>query len=204
MLEPIRRFHDRHPQIELRVVSETSTAMVRAVQAGSLDLAVVGVSGAEVPDGLVHETLARDPLVGIVAAAVAGGLHEPLDLADLLARGPLIHFAAGTGIRKHVEEALDRAGVEAPGAIEVSQAIDMLRFAALGLGVTVVPRTLAARAEAAVRASGLDPYRAFALADAAAVHPVTLVLDPRRLSPSAREFRSLLTGSAPGDDRSER
>jgi DNA-binding transcriptional LysR family regulator len=112
-------------------------------------------------------------------------------LPDLLSRGPLINFAAGTGLRKHVDEALRRAGLETDARFELSQASDMLRFAAAGLGVTIVPQSLAE--SMAPEAIALGPrYRVFELDDRDAAHPVSVIYHPARLTASARQFLAML------------
>jgi DNA-binding transcriptional LysR family regulator len=192
---PIQRFHSAYPDIEIHIVNQTSAEMVAGVQNGSLDLAVVGLGGAELPPGVSHHRLAADPLVGVICAESAGKLKGPLTLKNLLKHGPLISFAAGTGIRKHVDEALQRAGIAPENAFELTQATDMLRFAALGLGVTVVPRALAEQAPPEIEQLGIGPYRVFELSDEDAVHPVTVVYDAARLSAAGQRFLGVLGGS---------
>jgi DNA-binding transcriptional LysR family regulator len=207
LAQAVGAFYRGHPGIELRVVNQTSAQMIDGVRAGALDLAVVGVGPDELPDGLDSRLLAVDPLVGVAAGSLADGLTGPAGVAELAARGPLIQFAPGTGLRRHVDAALVRAGVTAAAGIELAQAADMLEFAALGLGVTIVPRTLAvgaARPPAAAAAGPAGPpgeppagparpYTVLGLTDPLAVHPVTLVFDAPRLSVAAREFIDLLS-----------
>jgi DNA-binding transcriptional LysR family regulator len=193
----VAEFSARHPGIELRIVNRTTAEMVEAVRQGSLDLAVVGLGPDELPGGLESRPLAVDPLVGVVCEKLADGLVGPVSVADLLGRGRLIQFAAGTGIRRHVDAAVRRAGLEVSAPFELAQAADMLLFAELGLGVTIVPRTLAVR-PAARRAEAGQPYVVLGLTDPLAVHPVTIIFEPARLSVAADEFVGLLTHQAAG------
>jgi DNA-binding transcriptional LysR family regulator len=191
VLDPIRRFHERFPAIEVHISSQPSAEMVQAVTAGTLDLAVVALARENVPAGMEARLLSTDPLVGIVSERAADRLTGPVSLAELLARGPLITFTRGSGLRRQVDEALRRAGLEADSRFELAQATDMLRFAAIGLGVTIVPRSLAEGAAAAAAAPG-PSYRVFELTDREAVHPVSVVYQPARLSAAAREFLAML------------
>ena len=68
-------------------------------------------------------------------------------------------------------------------------------FAALGLGVTIVPRTLAVTSAAQLAEAGRR-YVVLGLTDPLAVHPVTVVFAPSRLSASAQEFFDLLVHAA--------
>jgi DNA-binding transcriptional LysR family regulator len=169
--------------------------MVEGVRRGPLDLAVVGIGPDELPDGLESRRLAVDPLVGVASEKLADGLVGPVSVADLLGRGRLIQFAEGTGIRKHVDAAVRRAGLEVSSAFELTQASDLLVFAALGLGVTIVPRTLTQTSPAQLAGAGRR-YVVLGLTDPLAVHPVTVVFAPSRLSVSAQEFIDLLTAAS--------
>jgi DNA-binding transcriptional LysR family regulator len=187
----IAEFHWRHPGIEIHIVNLTSTEMIERVQRGTLDLAVVGVGPDELPGGIEGVQLATDPLVGVACEKASDGMVGPVSVAELLSKGQLIQFAPGSGIRMHVDAAVRRAGVEASSAFEMTQATDMLRFAVLGLGVTIVPRTLTQTA-AAELAQLKQPYVVFGLTDPQAVHPVTVIFEPRRLSVPARELVDVL------------
>lgn len=191
----VAEFSGRHPGIELHIVNQPTAEMVEGVRRGPLDLAVVGIGPDELPDGLESRQLAVDPLVGVTSEKLADGLAGPVSVADLLSRGRLIQFAAGTGIRRHVDAAVRRAGLEVSSAFELTQASDLLVFAALGLGVTIVPRTLT-QTPAAQPAGAGRRYVVLGLTDPLAVHPVTVVFAPSRLSVPAREFVDLLTATS--------
>jgi len=187
----VAEFSQRYPGIELHIVDQTTAEMVEGVRRGPLDLAIVGIGPAELPDGLESRQLAVEPLVGVVSEKLADGLVGPVSIADLLGRGRLIQFAAGTGIRRHVDAALRRAGLEASSPLELNQASDLVVFAALGLGVTIVPRTLAVTSAPQLAEAGRRCV-VLGLTDPLAVHPVTVVFAPSRLSASAQEFFDLL------------
>nr|WP_277602103.1 LysR family transcriptional regulator [Nocardioides sp. KC13] len=188
---PVATFHDRHPGIDIQISNRPSWTMVEDVCASELDLAVVAIGPDELPAGLEHRLLATDALVGVACERLVEGLESPISLTDLLARGRMIHFSKGTGMRRHVDEALHRCGVEALSSLELAQASDILRFAALGLGVTVVPQTLATYGITAMPDLAV-PYRVFGLNDPDAVHPVTAVYDAQRIPASGRAFLDVL------------
>ena len=190
----VAEFSRRSPGIELHIVNQTTAEMVEGVRRGSLDLAVVGVGPDELPDGLESRQLAVDPLVGVASEKLASGLTGPVSVADLLSRGRLIQFAAGSGIRKHVDAAVRRAGLEVSSPFELNQVSDMLVFAALGLGVTIVPRTLTVTAAQLAEAD--RPYVVLGLTDPLAVHPVTVIFETPRMPVSAQVFLDLLTRTA--------
>ena len=84
----------------------------RQRRARGAHVAVVGASPDELPDRLEARLIATDPLVAVIDAEVSRKLVGPLTLKQALKFGPLINFAPGTGIRRHVDDALKRAGIE--------------------------------------------------------------------------------------------
>lgn len=195
LVPAISRFHAAHPAIVLQIVSRPSRELVRSVQEGGLDVAVVGLAGAELPDDVDSLHLATDPFVAVLAESAARGLPDPVAVTALAERGTILRFAAGTGMRQHVDEALARAGAVAAVSIEIAYAPDLLRFAVLGMGVAIVPRSLVAGSAPVLSSLGAA-YRVLSLTDDAAVHPVTAVFRADRISAAGRAFLDTLTHEA--------
>jgi DNA-binding transcriptional LysR family regulator len=168
------------------VRSEPSAAMVTAVAAGSLDLAIIGLSGESLPSSLEQELLAREPLVAVLASEHPLAGRESVGVAELVRGRQFIHFRRGTGIRQQVEAAFARAGVPVHAGFEVGQVQDMISLAAHDVGVTVVPRSSAMGAAGAGQGSG--GFAVVRLSDDAAVHLVSVVFDAGRLSPVGAAF----------------
>ncbi|MFF7634681.1 LysR family transcriptional regulator [Kitasatospora sp. NPDC008050] len=201
-------YRRRHPGIELHVRSAPSAEMVAAVAEGTLDLAVVGlIADRAAPAGLVRQVLARDPLVAVVPGTHPLAGRGPVALTELAgAAGPagaageyptLIQGARGTGLRHQVEAAFARAGLVADQSFEIGQIHDMVRLAAAGVGITVVPRS-------AVRGPGsceslTTGAAVLELTDAAAVNEVSVVYEAERLAPAAAAFLAVLGVGGPGD-----
>ncbi|WP_019058946.1 LysR family transcriptional regulator [Streptomyces prunicolor] len=199
LVEVMADYHARYPGIDFHVTNAPSAEMAAAVLAGDLDIAIVGLGPRQIPDGLDHQVLAADPLVLIVPADHALADREAVDLADLPESHQLIQFTRGSGLRRQVLAAFARAGVEPGQHFQVGQIQDMIRLAARGIGVTVVPRS----------SVFLDPVpdqnppdqnppdtkdalpygaRALRIADEAAVHTICAVHDSKRLAPAAAAF----------------
>ncbi|MEV6504595.1 LysR family transcriptional regulator [Streptomyces sp. NPDC051642] len=191
LVEVMADYHARYPGIDFHVTNAPSAEMAAAVLAGDLDIAIVGLGPRQIPDGLDHQVLAADPLVLIVPAGHALADREALDLADLPESHQLIQFTRGSGLRRQVEAAFARAGVEPGQHFQVGQIQDMIRLAARGIGVTVVPRS-SVFDDSAPGAGLRDalPYgaRALRISDEAAVHTICVVHDSKRLAPAAAAF----------------
>lgn len=189
-VEVMGEFHQRYPGIGLAVSYKTSSSMVSDVVRGELDLAVIGLDESELPEGVGHRLLGRDPLVGVVARRHDVDQSRPIEVAELLTLGQFIHFSSGTGLRRHVDAAFDRAGVERQSDFEVGQIGDMIRLAGLDVGVAIVPHSSIGDRE---RGPWADQVKVLRLRDELAMHPVSVVFDPIHPSPATRAFLDLMT-----------
>lgn len=176
-------FHLRHPAVEIVISDSGSRHMAEQVRAGDLDMAFVGLLADQVPADLVHRILADEPLVAVVSGPPSPE-GTTADLAALAAEHAFVEMRAESGLRRQVDAAFARAGVERRIAFELSTSDAVVRFVRLGFGPAIVPHS------AATRADDLD---VLALADAAARHPIALVhRAPAPSAPSARAFLDLL------------
>jgi DNA-binding transcriptional LysR family regulator len=75
-------------------------------------------------------------------------------------------------------------------SFEMGQLSDMVRLAALDIGVTIVPSSSVTGVGSDLRAH--EEYRVIRLADTAAVHPVSVVYDAAHLSPASLAFLETL------------
>ncbi|MBF6299940.1 LysR family transcriptional regulator [Nocardia amamiensis] len=130
-------FHDDHPQVGISLSEDTSERMLAALGRGELDIALVGLSGAEPDPGIGIDVVLDTAVVAAVPAADRDYDAEiPL---DALRDRPLICLPPGTGIRGVFQRACTAAGFEPSIAYEAAAPPLLLRLAARGLGVAVVP-----------------------------------------------------------------
>ncbi|MFF4445868.1 LysR family transcriptional regulator [Streptomyces sp. NPDC001502] len=153
VVEVLGAFHDEHPGVEIALSEDTSERMLAALLRGELDLAVVGLAG-ETPPGVSCQVVLDEPLVAavraddpLVAAAVDGGIP----LSALRGRA-LISLPWGTGLRGVLERACAQAGFAPRVDFEAAAPAVLVRLAARGLGVAVVPS--GAESGASPRAAG--------------------------------------------------
>lgn len=139
-------FHDDHPQVGIVLTEATSEHMLAAVGRGELDIAVVGLTGAPLDPGIAVDVILDTAVVAAVAAneATAG---ETMPLRALRER-PLICLPSGTGIHGVLQHACAAAGFTPNIAFEAAAPPLLLRLAAHGLGVAVVPELTDAEAAA--------------------------------------------------------
>jgi DNA-binding transcriptional LysR family regulator len=182
----LARFHRAYPGIDLALHEAGSRDLVAQLEQGALDIALVILP-------LRHEVLETNPLlreelVVAVPADHALASRRTISIADL--KGvPFVMFRDGYDLRAATIAACRRAGFEPTFALEGGEMDGVLRCAAAGLGVAVVP-SLVIEPGGALRAVRL-------------AEPITRTIGfanrrDRRLSRAGREFvemvRALVRG----------
>jgi DNA-binding transcriptional LysR family regulator len=135
-------FHRDHPAVEISLTEANSDRLLADLLAGELDLAYVAL-GADTPGGIELKVVADEVLVAVV------GPDDPLADAksfhlDVLRERAVICLPPGTGVRALVDEACARAGFGPRVSLEASNLGIVAELAARGLGVAIVPASVAA------------------------------------------------------------
>ncbi|HEV2250394.1 MAG TPA: LysR family transcriptional regulator [Candidatus Limnocylindria bacterium] len=131
-------FHFEHPGVSLSVIEAGSRDLVDRLAAGDLDLALVILP---VPREELFDTLPliREECVLAVAKDHALARRKTVRVSDL--RGvPLVMFRDGYDLRSATITACEQAGFHPTFAVEGAEMDGVLRMAAAGVGVAVVPR----------------------------------------------------------------
>lgn len=189
----LRTYHTRFPAVDVIVSDSGSLTMTSLLASGQLDAGFVGLFESQLPPGLSHRLLALDPLVAVVDEAHPCADRVSVDVRELAGSSTFIDCHHDSGVRTQVDAAFDRAGVTRHVAFELGNLGDVARMAALGLGVAIVPKSLA---------TGLPDLpghaRILGLDDPAAVQPIALVFrDPEPASPAAQAFLELFRDTPP-------
>ncbi|TVT19216.1 LysR family transcriptional regulator [Amycolatopsis acidiphila] len=134
-----------HPGLEIQLRHGGSGELVEQVRTGGLDVAFVSGS-ARVPDGLVAEALAAEPLVLACAPGHPLAGESRISLARLRDER-FVDFPADWGARDLADEVLAEAGVERRVALEVTDVHSLLDLVACGLGVALVPQSFSVKTD---------------------------------------------------------
>ncbi len=138
----ISTFVAQHPDVSVRVIGTHSFEVIDLVMAGELEAGLVTLPVEQA--SLVVEPVMSDELLYVsLPSPDTRGPLAITRLADL----PLITWPAVAGwrdsIRRQFKAWADEEGVELTVAVEVEHLESALDLAALGLGGTYVPRTVA-------------------------------------------------------------
>ena len=135
-------FHRDYPAVEIALSEANTDELVAQLQAGRLDLAYVGL-GEATPAGLELQDLADEALVAAVSKDDALAAFKTLPLEKIGERA-LMSLPRGTGIRSTFDDACARAGFQSHVALEASNLGILARLASRGLGVAILPESVAA------------------------------------------------------------
>jgi DNA-binding transcriptional LysR family regulator len=145
LLPPVlARFRRQHPGIELLIHESGSRDLQRALAEGGLDLALVVDARLGEDPQVATVPLFTEELVVISSPAGPGpvGRRRRMTVRDLAGQ-PLVMFRRGYDLRETTEAACRAAGFAPVLAIEGGEMDAVLEFVRAGLGLAVVPRTVA-------------------------------------------------------------
>ncbi len=135
-------FREEHPGVEIALTEASTDVLVAGLRDGTIDLALVSLPATDV-DGLQTRVVTEDALVIAV-----GHDHALAGRASITVRAlrdlPLISLPRGTGLRLLLDDACAAAGFAPRIALEAGDPGVLARLAARGLGVAIVPASLAA------------------------------------------------------------
>lgn len=134
--QALARYHAAYPGIELRIHEAGSRDLVRELDEGRLDLALVILPVAH--RSLETVPLLREELVVAVPDGHALAGRRRIELAALRDT-PLVMFREGYDLRSTTLAACVSAGFEPVFAVEGGEMDGVLRLTEAGIGVAVVP-----------------------------------------------------------------
>jgi DNA-binding transcriptional LysR family regulator len=137
----LSEFHTEHPGVEVALRSGGSGRMLADVRSGLLDFAILGLPPTPLEGRLEAHTLLVEDLVGLVDADHR--LRSRVR-ATSLADEAFVDFPPGYGLREQTDHCFAEAGLDRQVVFEVVRVEEMMRFATLGLGIAVLPRSVAA------------------------------------------------------------
>ncbi|WP_224369001.1 LysR family transcriptional regulator [Hyalangium versicolor] len=186
----IRLFASRHPEVELTLDEAPTASLLERLARNELD-AVFIRPGRSTPEGVQAHRLSDEAMV------VALPTSHPLAKADALplsalARERFVLFSrhAGPGLFDEVIVACRSAGFEPMLGHEAPQLSSIGPLIAAGLGVSLVPASLAQ-----IRVAGVEYIP---IAGKAPVAGLTLAIRPEESSPVVHNFLEVvLSGKAP-------
>lgn len=135
-------FKQLHPGVELQLREGTAVEMVERLRGDEIDAAIAMLEPEDIPDFLSCRRLGEERLVLAMAPGDPLAKRKRIRLAELEER-PFVSFRPGAAVRRVVEEALEESGVTATIAFETNDLSMMRAVVSRGLGVAILPETVA-------------------------------------------------------------
>ncbi len=137
---PILQYRKGHDEVELNLIDVPSNQAKQLLEAGEVDLAVVGQLASDLPSTLVSDSITTFPFM-----LVAPAEHPVMSIKRLtpktLARFPLVMSSVGTNSRTRVDEVFSKAGLldDLHVSCETSTKDLLLQYLQIGFGIAIVP-----------------------------------------------------------------
>ena len=141
LVDLLADFHRDHPGVAIMLSEANTDELVEALRAGRLDLAFVGLSE-QTPPGIELQLIADEPLVAAVGGNDVLAAQTSMTL-DAIRDRDLMSLPRGTGLRLALEDACAKAGFQPHIALEASNLGILARLAGRGLGVAILPQSVA-------------------------------------------------------------
>jgi len=142
LAETLGEFHRRHPAIEIVVSQQQNEPLLLAVATGEIDAAVVGLGAHPLPPAVEAREVAIEPLVVCLHREHELAGRTTITLAGLREQ-PLLMLPQGSGLRAVVLGACRELGFVPRVAGEAAELRSLVELAGVGLGVAIVPRSVA-------------------------------------------------------------
>jgi len=151
----LKRFRAIRPNIGLRVVEQTSVALLAAVKAREVDFGI-GPLVADQPE-LVFQPIIDEPIVAVLPAMYRREGARAISLKEL-ASYPVVMASNSAALRGNLDGEIAAEGIKIRSGFEVTHVHTMLAFARAGLGVALVPAaTLPILADPDIQVLAISP-----------------------------------------------
>lgn len=147
----VRRFHERHPDVRIRLVGQNSAETAEDVRSGRLEAGLVALPVVN-DEQLNIFPVIRDEIVYV--SAHRERVRTPPTTDDLCDRTMVLfdaHFATTDPMRRQIAERTQLAGRRLTPVMEVEYLSAALDLVAAGFGDTLAPRAAIAAQTSAVR-----------------------------------------------------
>ncbi|WP_369038471.1 LysR family transcriptional regulator [Stenotrophomonas maltophilia] len=128
------------PRLHVELHERTSTDIVRALGAGQAEAGII--SDAVPAEGLQRHVVAEDPLVMLLPAGHRLAARRSLAFVEVLGEA-FVALADGNALQTYVHERADEAGRRLDVRIRMKTFDGLSTMVGHGIGVGVVPRTIA-------------------------------------------------------------
>jgi len=184
-------FHHRHPGVDIHLIEHTADHLLDLLRRDELDCAFASVDPDKLGDEFAATKLFEEELVATVSLEHRLAEAEHVTLEDLSGE-TLIAYRDGSELRRRFEWTMASEGLQPRNAFYCTEMAAVRALASSGLGVAVMPRSIAELEGPPVAIKPVRP--------APPTWPVSLVWRGRRRQPpAAKAFLQLALEAARGE-----
>tara|TARA_R110002049_G_scaffold309077_1_gene516619 strand:- start:21538 stop:22464 length:927 start_codon:yes stop_codon:yes gene_type:complete len=132
----LKEFRDIYPKVGLRLVEQTSVALLETVKSRKVDFGI-GPFVADEPD-LSFTTIAEEPIFAVLPPTFRKENAKSISLADL-AGNSVVMASNAAALRGNLDQETSKSGIKIESSFEVTHVQTMLAFARAGLGIALIP-----------------------------------------------------------------
>jgi len=141
LAELLASFHTVYPGVSIALTEDNSDRLVELLREGQLDLALIGTAGPPTP-GIQAVVIIDEELVAVCDTGHPLAASESVTVGELR-DVPLVSLPRGTGVRTALDAACAEAGFTPRIGFEASALPMVAQLATRGLGVAIVPVSVA-------------------------------------------------------------
>ncbi|MDT9000031.1 LysR substrate-binding domain-containing protein [Paucibacter sp. APW11] len=151
-LDALAAYKSRYPAVDVQLREGVTRAHVDSVLAGRLDLAFVRGTLPIQASGLQRLLISQEPLLLALPVGHALAARRSVRVAELAGQ-PFVAFdrQRGTALNELLNQLFHSAGVEAQVVMQSSEMGALLGLVAAGVGLAIVPQTVAGQAHGHLR-----------------------------------------------------
>ena len=131
----LSRYHERHPEVQIAVETDTAGALLERLLAYEIDVAFVA-------EPVSFDRLETLPVFEECLILVAPKSFPPLSHSDEISGKTVIAFEAGCAYRRYLEQWILEAGIVPGSIMAVSSYLAILACVSAGTGYAVVPQSV--------------------------------------------------------------
>jgi DNA-binding transcriptional LysR family regulator len=135
-------FHTDHPSVEITLGTDNSDVLLDKLADGRLDIAIVSIGVDEEPADVDVHVITDEAIEAAVAHDHPLARRRSLPL-DVLCTHPVISLPVGTGLRTRLDTACAALALTPRIAFEATSPLELAELAGHGLGVAILPTSMA-------------------------------------------------------------
>jgi DNA-binding transcriptional LysR family regulator len=150
----IARYHTANPGIEVRMQQGDTASLLEALRRGRMDLAFLPLL--DPPDDIVARVVACEDLAVVSPPnhVLAGQSAVKL---DEICQFSFVDFDVGWGTRSLIDRAFQQAGIDRRTDFDVTDVETVVDLVSCGLGIALLPETVAAARQPKIAVTELRP-----------------------------------------------